>query len=224
MTLWLQITSGQGPAECCWVVARLAEVLQQAAVEAGLELCLLETTGGDQPGTFRSALFSLEGQGAALFVEPWRGTVQWIGKSPFRPHHKRKNWFVGVQVFAPPEQPSWSAEELQIEAMRSSGPGGQHVNKTSSAIRITHLPSGLSAIAREERSQHRNRKLALARLAELFEQRRADAEGGARQQRWAQHSGLERGNAVRMFEGPQFRPARGGNPPRSKATESEPHG
>jgi peptide chain release factor len=204
---WLQITSGQGPTECCWVVARLLGVLEREAAAAGLSFRVLETTAGDEPGTLRSALVALEGDGPVAFVEAWRGTVQWAGRSPYRPHHKRKNWFVGVEGFAPPgERPSWKEEELRVDVMRSSGPGGQHVNKTSSAVRVTHLPTGLSAIAREERSQHRNRRLALARLAEAFAGRAAAAEGDAKRRRWAQHQGLERGNARRVFEGADFRP------------------
>jgi peptide chain release factor len=206
MSRWLQITSGQGPAECCWVVARLVEVLRREASAAGLTLDLLEATEGDKTGTFRSVLLSLDGEREANFASSWRGTVQWIGKSPYRPNHKRKNWFVGIEVFAPPEKPAWSEDELEVETMRASGPGGQHVNKTTSAVRITHVPTGLAVIAREERSQHRNRKLALARLADLFAKQGTKAEGNARQQRWEQHATLERGNAIRVFRGEDFKP------------------
>jgi peptide chain release factor len=209
MSVWLQISSGEGPAECCWVVARLREVLSAEAAAAGLEAHVLEAVAGDQPGTCRAVLLALSGPGEEAFAEPWLGTIQWVGRSPYRPNHRRKNWFVGVERFAPPEAPAWSPDELRVEVMRSPGPGGQHVNKTESAVRVTHLPTGLSAIAREERSQHKNRNLALARLARLFEERRAEAEGDVRRRRRQQHHALERGNAVRVYEGPDFRLRRG---------------
>ena len=205
MTLWLQITSGQGPAECQWVAARVAEILDREAVAQGIQCHSLEIVPGDEKGTIKSALFALDGTEAEQFAAGWKGTIQWIGKSPFRPNHKRKNWFVGVEVYTPPETPHWSAADLRIETMRSSGPGGQHVNKTSSAVRITHLPTGLAVVAREERSQQQNRRLALARLAEVLENQHADAQDGARRQRWEQHGGLERGNPVRVFRETDFR-------------------
>jgi peptide chain release factor len=206
MSVWLQISSGEGPAECCWVVARLLEVLPAEAAAAGIEAHLLEATPGDEKGTYKTVLLSLNGPEEAAFAQRWQGTIQWIGRSAYRPNHKRKNWFVGVECFAPPETPSWSPDELRIEVMRASGPGGQHVNKTESAVRITHTPTGLSAVAREERSQHKNHKLALARLAQLFEQRKREAEGDLRKQRWQKQHALVRGNAVRVFEGADFKP------------------
>jgi peptide chain release factor len=205
MTLWLQITSGEGPAECCWVVARLLEVVSAEAAAARVDARLLEAVPGDEKGTLKSALLSLDGDGASDFAAGWRGTVQWVGRSPYRANHKRKNWFVGVEAHEPPEAPEWRPEELRVEVMRAGGPGGQHVNKTESAVRVTHVPTGLSAVAREERSQHRNRALALARLAGLFEEQKDGAEGDLRRRRWQQHHALVRGNAVRSFEGPDFK-------------------
>ena len=70
------------------------------------------------------------------------------------------------------------------------------------------MPTGLSIVAREERSQHQNRRLALARLAQLLEAQHADAEGQAKLRRWEQHGELERGNPVRVYEGPDFRASR----------------
>lgn len=205
MSLWLQITSGRGPEECEWVVAQLTEKLLEEGRAAGLTLETLEAVPGRHRQTLCSALIAVEGEGAEHWAGRWQGTVLWTGKSPFRPRHKRKNWFVGIEKFSAPEATFWRESDLKIEVMRSSGPGGQHVNKTESAVRITHLPSGLSAIAREERSQQRNRRLALARLFSVKESSEEDNRDQARKNRWQQHNQLVRGNPVRVFAGEDFR-------------------
>ncbi|HLJ85802.1 MAG TPA: hypothetical protein VKZ53_03215, partial [Candidatus Angelobacter sp.] len=64
-----------------------------------------------------------------IFAESWRGTVQWIAPSRFRPECKRKNWFVAVDTFEPVTQPIFDLREVRWETMRASGPGGQHVNR-----------------------------------------------------------------------------------------------
>ena len=92
----------------------------------------------------------------------------------------------------------------QAEAIRASGPGGQHVNKTDSAVRATHVPSGLSVKVQTERSQHANKRLAKALLAHKLAEL-ADREAvAARHQRWRQHHGVERGNAALTFVGERF--------------------
>jgi len=204
MIQWLQITSGRGPAECCWVVAQLIQTILREAKENSIAAHVLEAIPGEQPRTLRSALIVLEGERALDFSSQFTGTVQWIGTSPFRPRHKRHNWYAGVESITFPEHPVWSEQDIKIETMRSSGPGGQHVNKTETAVRAVHVPTGLSAIAREERSQYLNRKLALARLSQLIKGvSRKDYEQ-AQKERWNAHNSLERGNPVRVFEGPEF--------------------
>ena len=83
--------------------------------------------------------------------------------------------------------------------MRASGPGGQHVNRTDSAVRVTHVPTGVQATAREERSQHRNRKLALARLIRKLDVLTERQVTQAQEQRWRAHHELQRGNPIRVF-------------------------
>jgi peptide chain release factor len=145
-------------------------------------------------------LFALFGDdGLSDFLGGWQGTVQWTAQSPFRPEHKRKNWFVGVDVFAPPREARFHAKDLRFETMRASGPGGQHVNRTESAVRVTHMPSGLQATASEERSQHRNKALAIARLTRKLDKLEASGRGKAKEMRWRAHQALERGNPVRVF-------------------------
>jgi peptide chain release factor len=126
----------------------------------------------------------------------------------FRPHHKRKNWFVDVTAFEPVEKAPWRAEDIRVDRLRASGPGGQHVNKTESAVRVTHMPTGLCAVSQEERSQHLNKKLAMARLQAMIRRREDQAEKGLDRRRWNRHNGVERGNAVHVFRGSKFRFAR----------------
>ncbi|MCK5681462.1 peptide chain release factor H, partial [bacterium] len=133
MNQWLQITAGRGPAECCWVVYKVVQRIIKEAGKYDLKAEVLESISGDHPQTFKSALLALDGEQADLFCNSWDGTIQWIGKSPFRPHHKRKNWFVAVNLFRPPREHYFNQKDIKIETMRSSGPGGQHVNKTESA-------------------------------------------------------------------------------------------
>jgi len=198
--LWFQVTAGKGPVECAWAVVKVLEQLEREASAASLACRVIEIEPGPEAGTAQSALVAVEGDAELeRFAASWCGTVQWIARSPFRPAHKRKNWFVGVEVLEPAEETHFDAKDVRWETMRASGPGGQHVNRTESAVRVTHVPTGVQASAMEERSQHRNRKLALARLVRKLEEMNDVRQGEAREKRWRAHQDLERGNPVRVF-------------------------
>src|SRR5581483_4756086 len=116
------------------------EEIQREAAAASLEYRALEAEPGSESGTAESVLVSIRGEAPVVdFVDRWRGTVQWIFRSPFRPSHKRRNWFVGVEVLHPVDEARMRSADLRWETMRASGPGGQHVNRTESAVRVTHL-------------------------------------------------------------------------------------
>jgi peptide chain release factor len=206
--LWLQLSAGRGPAECQRVVARLLPILTSEAAALGLHVELLEAQSGEAADTLASALLAIEpkvyGSDPEALATGWVGTVQWVGKSPFRPHHKRQNWFVGVERFALPVRPSYNDQDVEISVLCSSGPGGQHVNKTQSAVRVVHRPTQLSAVARQERSQHQNRRLALARLQALLQARADGHTQDAERARWQEHNTLTRGNAVRVYGGEDY--------------------
>lgn len=205
MIYWLQITSGRGPEECRWVVSQLVKYLINSASQQKLNAELIEAIPGSLHGTLSSALIAFEGDHAITdFISNWEGSVQWIGKSMFRPKHKRKNWFVSVEVLKPVVLTEWKTEDIRFERMRSSGPGGQHANKTETAIRVTHLPTGLRAISQEERSQYLNKKLALIRLKDLLQKRDDQVRSNSDQKRWSRHNTVERGNAVHVFSGKKF--------------------
>ena len=200
-TLWLQISAGRGPAECEYVVGQLVPRLSQNLAAQGLSVEEIARTAGEQGGDARSILLRISGSAAAMHIQSWLGTIQWIGTSPYRPHHGRKNWFVSVAAFEEPTADCWKTAEVRVDTLRASGPGGQHVNRTESAVRVTHLPTGLTAMAQEERSQHLNRRLALARLANLFAERAETKTHEEMTSRWRQHTQLIRGNPVRIYRG-----------------------
>lgn len=202
---WLQITSGRGPAECALAVTHVLRSIVEDAARSGVKAEVLEAVAGPFSGTLRSVLIGIKGEKGSELASRWVGTVLWISQSPFRPEYKRKNWFVGVEAISVPQRAERSEKDLKFETMRSSGPGGQHVNKTESAVRVTHLPSGISIVAREARSQSLNRKLALARLATRLNEREREQQRGVHRKRWVQHDALERGNPVSIYEGPQFK-------------------
>ncbi|MEG3148924.1 peptide chain release factor H [Sphingomonas sp. ZT3P38] len=198
----LHLSSGQGPKECEWVVAELAHALCREGAMAGLECEPVEPIEG--PVT--SALLRISGAEAEAFVAAYIGTIRWVGKSRFRPLHKRRNWFVGVQrVRADAERPDLRDEDIRYQTLRASGPGGQHVNKTDSAVRATHLPTGLTTLSQDQRSQFANKKIARLKLAILLDDRRRLDEAGGKRALWNQNRELERGNAVRTYEGERFR-------------------
>lgn len=137
------------------------------------------------------------------------GTVLWICPSPLRPHHPRKNWFIGVMELPPQAAPAAALDPgaVRFEAFRAGGPGGQHQNVTDSAVRAVHQPTGLSVVVRDQRSQHRNKAIALERLAELLRLAADLAAAQDRELAQAGHDRLERGRPARRFKGEDFHPA-----------------
>jgi len=204
-TIWLSVSAGSGPEECAHAAALTVQAMLreiQTRAEQDIKISVIESESAREKGNIRSALLALEGKGAKAFADSWTGIIQWIWQSGYRPHHKRKNWFVQVRPFAEPEPETlFSASDVRFETARASGPGGQHVNKTETSVRAVHIPTGKSAVARGERSQLMNKKLAIARLASLFEDEQTDKEKQSRSALRHTHWELERGNPIRVYDG-----------------------
>lgn len=194
-------TTGNGPVECRIALASLLSILEKEAKARG---CTFEATAGralDGHGP-ASAIVTLAGNDAMRIAADYGGTIQFVFKSPVRPHHKRQNWFVGlrqIELAGDTGDVSIDPRDIRFETLRAGGPGGQHQNTTDSAVRATHVPSGITVICRDERSQHRNKATAVRRLQAalqlLVERDISDAKTAL----FLANKDLERGNAVKVF-------------------------
>lgn len=190
-----QISSGQGPAECELGVAKLLEYLTRH-----YQITILETSGGYNEGTYRSVRLSTDED-----LSQYEGSVQWICRSPYRPAHKRKNWFLDFSACQTAGTKEFDPEQLRFETFRSGGKGGQNVNKVESGVRAIYLPTGQAVECTEERSQYANKQKAVARLREIIKQRNLTEQATAKNADWRCHTSLERGNAGAVFVGMEFR-------------------
>lgn len=205
-SLRLLVTSGDGPAECRLALRHTLSTMEKAAQKLGLSIvCDPEQYGPSVD--VASVEVTLSGSGKEAFARSWYGTIKWTCQSPFRPNHKRQNWFIGV--FELPslteDRRDLKPEELRFETLRVGGPGGQHQNKTESAVRVTHVPTDLAVVARDERSQHRNKQLAVQRLKEKLAGLSVTEKDHLRKTQRQLHHELERGNPVRCFKGARFK-------------------
>jgi peptide chain release factor len=176
------------------------EKILKEAKQQGISAEIVEREKGEVNRTLLSAVLFLAGENLKTFVDSWEGTVQWIAQSPYRKFHKRKNWFVGVQCLPAFEENQWDESELRVQTLKASGPGGQHVNKTESAVRITHIPSGISVTVSDERSQLQNKKQAIERLKIKLAAHEQERTMAFEQTNWQNHNELERGNPVRVIK------------------------
>ncbi len=162
---------------------------------------VIETSVGEEAG-IKSALIEIEGDYAYGYLKSERGVHRLVRLSPFDADHARHTSFALVEVL--PEVESGTdvtinAEDLKIDAYGSSGPGGQHMQKTSSAIRITHIPTGIVVTCQNERSQTRNKETAMkvlaSRLLELELEKNAEEQAKLK----GEHVSAGWGNQIRSY-------------------------
>jgi peptide chain release factor len=199
MSVHLLLSAGRGPQECAWALARLLHRLEAEATRQNLETHRTETVPGDRPGTFRSVLIRIAGTGADAFAASWTGTLCWQAPSPYRTSTGRKNWYViaqPCQVDIP--STTFAEADVDIVACRTGGPGGQHRNKASTAVRATHRPSGIVVVVDTERQLSLNRRIAMRLLRQRIEDGDAAVERAVTTARWRIHDELVRGDPTRI--------------------------
>ena len=206
VTKIIQITSGRGPVECCWVVAQVLKCCIEDLKKNNISYQILHREKGTENGTLQSVTIQLTGNGLEKLLAAWLGTVQWIGKSSFRKFHKRKNWYIGIYEIDTVQPSNLKDSDITFQSIRSSGPGGQHANKVSSAVRATHTKTGIQVLVADSRSQHQNKKTAIKRLQEKMVDHHNEQLRVAVHHQWENTLNLQRGNPIKVFEGSDFKP------------------
>ena len=201
----IQITSGRGPLECQWVVAKVLKVFLEEAKNNTIDYEIIHRENGDENLTLKSVTILLKSKNVESFLKNWLGSILWTGKSTFRKLHKRSIWFIGVFELKGLEKINFKEKDIQFQTTRSQGSGGQNVNKVNTAVRATHIPTGVAVFAQDSRSQLENKKLALERLKEKVLEQNIIKLQKQMQETWNNHLNVQRGNPVRTFSGTDFK-------------------
>ena len=198
---FLAVHAGAGGTEAQDWAEMLLRMYLRWAERRGYEASVLETSSGEEAGV-KSALMEVTGKYAYGYLKSERGVHRLVRLSPFDASHSRHTSFALVEVMPEAERDvdlTINPDDLRIDFFRASGPGGQHVQKTSSAVRITHIPTGVVAICQNERSQHQNREMAMkvlrARLLELELEKQAEEQARIK----GEHVAAGWGNQIRSY-------------------------
>ena len=201
LNCYLHIHAGAGGTESCDWASMLVRMYQHWCERSGFQMEELDFTPGDEAGV-KSATFLVKGDYAFGYLKSEIGVHRLVRISPFDANARRHTSF--ASVFATPEiddsiEIDVREEDLRIDYYRSSGAGGQHVNKTSSAVRITHIPTKTVVACQNERSQHKNKAVAMKILKGRLYQLEVEKQREEQAVREGEKSEIGWGNQIRSY-------------------------
>ncbi len=197
----LTIHPGAGGTESQDWADMLFRMYNRWAERSGLTVELMDYQPGDEAG-LKSATLEIKGDNAFGFLKAESGVHRLVRISPFDAAARRHTSFVSVHVFPEVEgniDIDLNDEDVRVDTYRASGAGGQHVNKTSSAIRLTHIPTGIVVTCQSERSQHKNKDAAFTVLKSRLYQLRKEEEAKKMQKFENQKKKIEWGSQIRSY-------------------------
>lgn len=197
----LTIHSGAGGTEACDWAAMLLRMYLRWIESRGYAYQMMDLLPGEEAGV-KSAVVEVKGEYAYGYLKAESGVHRLVRISPFDANKRRHTSFASVFVYPEIEdniEVEIKEEDLRIDTYRASGAGGQHVNKVSSAVRITHIPSNIVVQCQNERSQHKNREMALKILRSKLYQLRKEEEEKKLEKIESQKKKIEWGSQIRSY-------------------------
>jgi peptide chain release factor 2 len=195
------IHAGAGGTESCDWANMLLRMYQRYCEARGFKTDLVDIQSGDEAG-IKSVTMLVTGEYAYGYLKAERGVHRLVRISPFDSNKRRHTSFASVDVIAElseSDEVELKMEEVQVDTFRSGGKGGQNVNKVETAVRMTHMPTGIVVQCQSQRSQHQNRELAIKMLKARLYEKQQDEKRAAMEKYYGEKGSIAWGNQIRSY-------------------------